>query len=71
MFISFTAYGQTEKSDQKTPETQIVEASCGQCNFDLSGGGCALAVKIDGKAYFVGGAELHDHGDAHAGLGRA
>jgi hypothetical protein len=27
--------------------------------------GCDLAVKIDGKAYFVEGFEIDDFGDAH------
>lgn len=47
----------------------IVEASCGQCQFDLSGSGCNLAVRIDGDAYFVDGTEIDDHGDAHAAEG--
>ena len=47
-----------------------VEASCGQCNFGLSEPmGCDLAVRIEGKAYFVDGAHLDDHGDAHATRG--
>ena len=45
---------------------QIVEASCGQCQFGLkSQMGCDLAVKIDDKAYFVQGAHIDDYGDAH------
>jgi hypothetical protein len=44
----------------------VVEASCGECQFGLAGNGCDLAVRIDGKAYFVDGSELNDHGDAHA-----
>ena len=27
---------------------------------------CDLAVRIDGKTYFVDGTTIHDHGDAHA-----
>jgi hypothetical protein len=47
-----------------------VEASCGQCNFGLTEpGGCDLAVRIEGKAYFVDGSKLDDHGDAHARRG--
>ena len=45
---------------------QTVEASCGQCKFDLKGKGCDLAVRIDGKAYFVDGTAIDSHGDAHA-----
>lgn len=47
-------------------EMKIVEASCGQCRLGLQGGGCDLAVRIDGKAYFVDGTTIDDHGDAHA-----
>jgi len=28
--------------------------------------GCDLAVRIDGKSYFVDGTDIHKHGDAHA-----
>ncbi len=45
---------------------QQVEASCGQCQFALKGSGCDLAVRINGKAYFVSGTNIDDHGDAHA-----
>lgn len=46
---------------------QVVEASCGQCKFGMtSKKGCDLAVRIDGKSYFVEGTKLDDHGDAHA-----
>ncbi|TBX69523.1 hypothetical protein EZL74_06495 [Flavobacterium silvisoli] len=52
---------------QEKPKTQIVEASCGQCQFGMKGkGGCDLAVRIDGKSYFVDGTKIDKHGDAHA-----
>ena len=45
---------------------QVVEAACGQCQFKMTEkSGCDLAVKIDGKSYFVDGTTIHDHGDAH------
>ena len=47
-------------------KTQIVEASCGQCQFKMKGHGCELAVRIDGKPYFVDGASIDSFGDAHA-----
>ena len=47
----------------------VVEASCGQCNFDLSGGGCDLAIRTDGKIYFVDGITMDELGDAHAADG--
>ncbi len=52
----------------KTPagKTQIVEAACGQCRLGLPGKGCDLAVRIDGKSYFVDGTDIDSHGDAHA-----
>lgn len=50
----------------KTEEKQTVELSCGQCQFGLdSQDGCDLAVRIDGKSYFVDGADIDDFGDAH------
>ena len=59
--VSYAQEGPTDKS-----KSQLVEASCGQCNFGLSGNGCTLAVKIGEKAYYVDGTSLDDHGDAHA-----
>ena len=47
-------------------QSQVVEASCGQCQFKMEGKGCTLAVRINGKAYFVDGSSIDDHGDAHA-----
>ncbi|AYA38748.1 hypothetical protein D3Y59_01580 [Hymenobacter oligotrophus] len=44
----------------------MVEASCGQCRLGLPGKGCDLAVRIEGKAYFVDGTSIDSHGDAHA-----
>lgn len=44
----------------------VAEAACGQCRFGLKGDDCNLAVRIDGKAYFVDGTGIDDHGDAHA-----
>lgn len=64
LFVSFSM------SAQEKPKTQIVEASCGQCQFGMKGkGGCDLAVRIDGKTYFVDGTDIHKHGDAHAADG--
>jgi hypothetical protein len=68
-----TAAAQTKET--KTPEPDknkkvlIVEASCGQCQLKLEGTDCDLAVRIDGKAYFVDGTHIDSHGDAHAGDG--
>lgn len=48
---------------------QLMEVACGECQFDLPGDGCDLAVRIDGKAYFVEGTGIDEHGDAHADEG--
>lgn len=53
-----------DKKEQ--PKPQIIEASCGQCQFKMKGHGCELAVRIDGKSYFVDGTSVDSHGDAHA-----
>ena len=48
---------------------QQVEASCGQCQFGMTGDGCNLAIRHGGVAYFVNGSAIDDHGDAHAADG--
>jgi hypothetical protein len=63
-FFSALLVNAQDKKEQ--PKAQIVEASCGQCQFGLKGHGCDLAVRIDGKAYFVDGSSIDSHGDAHA-----
>lgn len=56
---------QSEAKKEKT-KTQIVEAACGQCQFGMDAKGCDLAVRLDGKPYFVDGTSIDQHGDAHA-----
>ena len=53
-----------DKKEQS--KSQIVEAACGQCQFKMKGHDCDLAVRIDGKSYFVDGTSIDSHGDAHA-----
>lgn len=61
---SLSINAQEKKRELKN---QIVEASCGQCNFGMtSKKGCDLAVKVDGHTYFVEGTKIDQHGDAHA-----
>ena len=66
VLLSFSVVAQETKEQQKK---QIVEASCGQCQFGLKGKACDLAVRIDGKPYFVDGTHIDQHGDAHAADG--
>jgi hypothetical protein len=73
LFISLctgmSIYGQNSTKPIEVPDPAkkiiIAEASCGQCQFGLKQKGCDLAVRIDGKAYFVDGTSIDDHGDAH------
>ena len=64
--ITPASFAQNKASQQIKSDKQIVEASCGQCQFGLKGKSCDLAVRINGKAYFVDGSKIDDHGDAHA-----
>lgn len=66
-FLAFSnAKGQSKISvPDSTKKILTVEASCGQCQFKMQGKGCQLAVRMDGKSYFVDGTSIDDHGDAH------
>ncbi|HEX7903530.1 MAG TPA: DUF6370 family protein [Chitinophagaceae bacterium] len=70
IFLASAANGQTPATNihkaDPTKKIQVVEASCGECQFKLAGKGCDLAVRINGKAYFVDGTSIDEHGDAHA-----
>jgi hypothetical protein len=69
-FITTTVKSLDKKSAINIPGTTgeiiIAEAACGQCRFGMPGKSCDLAVRINGKAYFVDGTNIDDHGDAHA-----
>src|SRR6478735_1672022 len=46
---------------------KVVDVACGECKFGMKGNDCELAVKIDGKTYFVDGAKKMDaYVDPHA-----
>jgi hypothetical protein len=66
LFVTAIVSAQENKEESKS---QIVEAACGQCQFKMEGYGCELAVRIDGKPYFVDGTSIDSHGDAHASDG--
>ena len=63
LFVTAIVIAQDKKEQSKS---QIVEAACGQCQFGMEGYGCELALRIDGKPYFVDGTSIDSHGDAHA-----
>ena len=76
LFITFllfcglqTAAQTNNKSLDKPNPTKkilIAEVSCGECQFKMTGKSCDLAVRINGKSYFVDGTTIDEHGDAHA-----
>ncbi len=49
-----------------TKKIDTLESACGQCQLGLPGTTCDLAVRINGKAYFVDGTTIDAHGNAHA-----
>ncbi len=53
----------------KTKKLLFADAACGECQFKMKGKGCNLAVRINGKDYFVDGTSIDDHGDAHSDEG--
>ena len=59
---------ETAKLETAKLETDaIVEAACGQCLLGLKDKkGCDLAIRHEGKSYFVDGIKMADLGDAHA-----
>lgn len=68
-FFTLTTTGQTKPDLSKpdpTKKIQVAEVSCGECKFHLKGKSCDLAVRINGKAYFIDGANIDSFGDAHA-----
>ena len=68
--IPATAQRKAEyRSADSLQVVQVVEASCGECQFGMKGKDCELAVRINGKSYFVDGTGIDDHGDAHAADG--
>ena len=66
LLLLITAFSVNAQEKKNTQKPQIVEVSCGQCQFGMTAKGCDLAVRIDGKSYFVDGTKIDEHGDAHA-----
>jgi len=72
VIFSFSSLAQNaiDPTDADATQMQVVEVSCGQCNYGMKDAkGCDLAVKIDGKSYWVDGKTMADLGDPHAAGG--
>ena len=67
IFVSshLIAQDSTQLKLDPTKKVLLVEASCGQCQFKMAGKGCTLAIRINGKSYFVDQANIDAFGDAH------
>lgn len=63
-------FAQEKSAEQQKPDPQkkllFVDAACGECQFGMKGKSCDLAIRMNGKTYFVDGTDIDDHGDAHA-----
>lgn len=66
--FSIVAFSQSDSARKADPSKPVftVKVACGQCKLGLSGHGCDLALRYKGKAYFIEGTTIDDHGDAHA-----
>ena len=69
--MSLSAFSQDSTFSKLDPNKKVlmVDAACGQCQFNMKGKGCTLAVKMNGKFYFVDKAGIDDFGDAHSETG--
>ncbi|MBS1742272.1 MAG: hypothetical protein JST81_04495 [Bacteroidetes bacterium] len=70
LIFSVALHAQQKHPDISKPDPskkiETVEASCGKCQFHLKGKSCELAVRINGKSYYVDGADINSFGDAHS-----
>ena len=67
IILTLSLSAQKKSTQSSKSDTMVVEASCGQCKLGMKtkSKSCDLAVRIDGKPYFVDGTSIDDHGDAH------
>ncbi len=67
--LPVSAQKKSEPKIDPNKKLMTVEASCGQCQFKMAGKGCTLAVRYNGKAYYVDKANIDSFGDAHSKMG--
>ncbi len=69
-FLALPTFCQSQQkiNTKPNPNKKIikVEVACGECKFGLKGKSCDLAIRVNGKPYFVAGTTIDEHGDAHA-----
>lgn len=65
IIASVSTIAVAQNSPKKTVKKQTVDIACGECQFKMKGKDCNLAIRIDGKSYFVDGKGIDDFGDAH------
>ena len=69
LLLSVGVFSQETKKQKMVLDSSkpllTLEASCGTCMFKMKGDGCKLAIRFEGKDYFVEGTGIDDHGDAH------
>ncbi|MDN3585827.1 DUF6370 family protein [Pedobacter aquatilis] len=65
IIVVFSLIANAQSPPKKVITKQTVDIACGECQFKMKGKDCDLAVKIDGKPYFVDGKNIDDFGDAH------
>jgi len=63
--LGASAQTKPKAAPAQTITKQTVEIACGECQFKMKGKNCDLAIRIDGKPYFVDGKGIDDFGDAH------
>ena len=64
--LTTTTKVSTSSTTKMVLKNETVDIACGECQFNMKGKDCELAVKINGKSYFVDGKGIDDFGDAHA-----
>jgi hypothetical protein len=66
ILVALILTGCATRPTTRVTNPTVVDAACGECLFGLPGKGCDLAVRIDGRSYYVDGINMDSLGDAHA-----
>jgi len=66
VFIGLLLVGCATRTPVALATPTVVDAACGECLFGLPGKGCDLAVRVEGRSYYVDGVDMDSLGDAHA-----